>query len=212
MGTRRGSRAPPSATTPQGFRAPTWWTSSAGVAGCPPPTDSLCPMERVLLLNASYEPLALVSDRRAVVLVLAGRAEAVAFRPTSAVFHSAHLSVAVPSIVRLSHMVRIPALGPYPAAYRAAQCCDATAGVACTARSPPTLSTTSCPRVRGGRHEWSNVVAACKRDNLAKGDRLLSELGWSLPFRPAAPDGHLWRLRQLADMDPTWEPYLAAAS
>ena len=48
---------------------------------------------RVLLLNATYEPLALVSDRRAVILVLAGRAEAVAFRPDGPVFHSAHLAI-----------------------------------------------------------------------------------------------------------------------
>ena len=68
------------------------------------------------------------------------------------------------------------------------------------------------PRSRGGRHEWSNVVASCKRDNLLKGDQLLSELGWSLPFKPGAPDGHLWRLRHLAEVDPLWEPYLAAAS
>ena len=65
-------------------------------------------MERVLLLNATYEPLALVSDRRAVVLMLAGRAEAVAIREDCSVFHSARLSIDVPSIVRLSHMVRIP--------------------------------------------------------------------------------------------------------
>ena len=65
-------------------------------------------MERVLLLNATFEPLALVSDRRAVVLVLAGRAEPVAFREDCAVFHSASLNVDVPSIVRLAHMVRIP--------------------------------------------------------------------------------------------------------
>ena len=70
-------------------------------------------MERVLLLNATYEPLALVSDRRAVVLMLAGRAEAVAVREDCSVFHSARLSVDVPSIVRLSHMVRIHA-GPAP--------------------------------------------------------------------------------------------------
>jgi hypothetical protein len=44
-------------------------------------------MERVLLLNATFEPLALVSDRRAVVLMLAGRAEAVAVREDCTVFH-----------------------------------------------------------------------------------------------------------------------------
>ena len=68
------------------------------------------------------------------------------------------------------------------------------------------------PRSKGGRHDWSNVVASCKRDNLLKGDRLLSELGWSLKFKPWAPDGYLWRLRHLAEVDPLWEPYLAAAS
>jgi 5-methylcytosine-specific restriction endonuclease McrA len=68
------------------------------------------------------------------------------------------------------------------------------------------------PRSRGGTHDWSNVVAACKRDNLTKADQLLSELGWTLRIKPAPPDGHLWRLRHLSEVDPLWEPYLAAAS
>ena len=68
------------------------------------------------------------------------------------------------------------------------------------------------PRSRGGTHDWSNVVAACKRDNLTKADQLLSELGWTLRVKPAPPDGYLWRLRHLSDVDPLWEPYLAAAS
>jgi hypothetical protein len=41
---------------------------------------------------------------------------------------------------------------------------------------------------------------------------LLSELGWTLNVKPAPPDGYLWRLRHLSDVDPLWEPYLAAAS
>jgi 5-methylcytosine-specific restriction endonuclease McrA len=47
------------------------------------------------------------------------------------------------------------------------------------------------PRSRGGTHDWSNVVAACKRDNLTKADLLLSELGWTLRVKPAPPDGYL---------------------
>jgi 5-methylcytosine-specific restriction endonuclease McrA len=168
-------------------------------------------MERVLLLNATYEPLALVSDRRAVVLVLAGRAEAVAFRPDASVFHSARLAVEVPSIVRLSHMVRIPRWARTPPLTRRAVL--RRDGGRCAYCSEPADTVDHVvPRSRGGRHEWSNVVAACKRDNLAKGDRLLSELGWSIEVRPSAPDGHLWRLRHLAELDPLWAPYLAAAS
>ena len=72
-------------------------------------------MERVLLLNATYEPLALVSDRRAVVLMLAGRAEPVAVREDCSVFHSARLAVDVPSIVKLLAHGADPALGQDPA-------------------------------------------------------------------------------------------------
>ena len=50
------------------------------------------------------------------------------------------------------------------------------------------------------------------RATLVKADLLLSELGWTLRVKPARPDGYLWRLRHLSDMDPLWEPYLAAAS
>lgn len=166
---------------------------------------------RVLLLNATYEPLALVSDRRAVVLVLAGRAEAVAFRPGSPVFHSAQLAIEVPSIVRLSHMVRIPRWARTPPLTRRAVI-RRDGGRCAYCSAPADTVDHVVPKSRGGLHEWSNVVASCKRHNLLKGDRLLSELGWSLPFRPAAPDGYLWRLRHLADVDPLWEPYLAAAS
>jgi 5-methylcytosine-specific restriction endonuclease McrA len=168
-------------------------------------------MARVLLLNATYEPLALVSDRRAIVLVLGGRAEAVAVREGCDVFHSAHLAVQVPSIVRLCHMVRIPRWARTPPLTRRAVL-RRDNGRCAYCSAPADTVDHVVPRSKGGRHEWTNVVASCKRDNLVKGDQLLSELGWALPFKPAAPDGHLWRLRQLSDIDPLWEPYLAAAS
>jgi len=168
-------------------------------------------MERVLLLNATYEPLALVSDRRAVVLLLDGRAEAVAFRPECAVFHSSQLAVDVPAIVRLLHMVRIPRWARTPPLTRRAVLRRDEGRCAYCSETADTVDHV-VPKSRGGRHEWTNVVASCKRDNLFKGDQLLSELGWSLPFKPGAPDGHLWRLRHLVDVDPLWEPYLAAAS
>src|ERR1700727_729686 len=117
-------------------------------------------MERVLLLNATYEPLALVSGRRPVVLMLAGRGEAVAIRAERCVY--------------------------------------------CPQPADPIHHVT--PRSRGGTHDWSNVVAACKRDNLGKADQLLSELGWTMNVKPAPPDGHLWRLRHLSDVAPRGGP------
>ena len=68
------------------------------------------------------------------------------------------------------------------------------------------------PRSRGGRHEWTNVVAACRRHNMQKGDRLLEEIGWRMHFEPRVPDGPWWRWRHLPDPDPLWAPYLPRAS
>lgn len=165
----------------------------------------------MLLLNSTYEPLALVSDRKAVVLLVAGRAEAVETRAGAAVFHSAHLEIAVPAIVRLSRVVRIPRWARTPPLTRRAVLRRDGGVCAYCSQAADTIDHV-VPKSRGGRHEWTNVVASCKRDNLKKGDQLLAELGWSLPFTPWVPDGHLWRLRYLAEIDPLWEPYLATAS
>ena len=47
------------------------------------------------------------------------------------------------------------------------------------------------PRSRGGNHEWANVVAACRRHNVEKGDRLLEELSVALTD---GPDGTTWTM------------------
>ena len=143
-------------------------------------------MERVLLLNATYEPLALVSDRRAVVLVLAGRAEPVAFRDDCAVFHSASLNVDVPSIVRLAHMVRIPrwARTP-PVTRRSVLRRDNGLCVYCSA--PADTIDHVIPRSRGGRTTWENVVTACSPCNLTKGGLLPSQVRMYPRHRPHSP-------------------------
>ena len=64
------------------------------------------------------------------------------------------------------------------------------------------------PRIKGGPSWAENEVAACSRCNHRKADRLLSELGWSLPFRPCAPASTVAVLFGYARRDPAWEPYL----
>ncbi|MBK5287966.1 MAG: HNH endonuclease, partial [Acidimicrobiia bacterium] len=63
-------------------------------------------MNRTLLLNATFEPLCLVSFRRAIVLVLKDKAEVIA--RNGAEFHSERVSIPCPSVIRLVHFVRVP--------------------------------------------------------------------------------------------------------
>jgi len=62
----------------------------------------------VLLLNVTYEPLTTVGLRRAVCLVLCGKAEVVHDDAEGAVLHAASVALATPSVIRLSRYVRVP--------------------------------------------------------------------------------------------------------
>jgi 5-methylcytosine-specific restriction endonuclease McrA len=168
-------------------------------------------MERVLLLNATFEPLQLLTPRRAVVMVLGERADVIAERDDGLAFRSPTFRLPIPSIVRLRTYVKVPFRATQPPLSRKAVLLRDGHRCAYCQGHADTVDHV-IPRSRGGRHEWVNVVAACKRHNLQKGDRLLHELGWELPFQPKAPVGPLWRWRHLGEVDPRWELYLGPPS
>lgn len=167
-------------------------------------------MDQVLLLNATYEPLQLLSARRAVVLIVGDRAEVVAAHEGAPVFHSESLEISVPSIVRLKGFVRVPYRATVPPLSRRAVLVRDRHRCAYCQSHADTIDHV-VPRSRGGRHEWTNVVACCKRHNLEKGDRFLAEIGWTLPVTPKAPQGLLWRWQLVEEVDPLWAPYLGEA-
>jgi 5-methylcytosine-specific restriction endonuclease McrA len=162
---------------------------------------------RVLLLNATFEPLTALPMRRAVVLVVCGKAEVVHGDPTGIVMHSATSAVEIPSVIRLSNYVRVPYRGRVPLTRAGLMHRDRYRCAYCGGRAETIDHVV--PRSRGGPHTWQNCVASCARCNHRKADKLLSELGWRLRVVPAAPRGPHWRLLAgVADADPLWLPYL----
>lgn len=145
---------------------------------------------RTLVLNASYEPLAVVSSRRALLLVLDLRA--VLVHSTGRVFHAPSRQLPEPSVVRLARYVRVPHDRPVALNRRTVFARD---GQRCQYCGAPAESIDHVvPRSRGGPHAWENVVAACRRCNTRKEDRLLHEAGMSLRVTPAPPRRQLWLL------------------
>jgi 5-methylcytosine-specific restriction endonuclease McrA len=165
-------------------------------------------MSTTLVLNATFEPLSVVPLKRAVLLVLAQKAEVV--EEGEAEFHSASLTMRVPSVVRLTYFVKVPYRARIPLNRRAVIARDKGRCQYCF-KAGDTIDHVT-PRARGGQHSWENVVAACRRCNGAKGDRLLSELGWKLPRKPFAPTGTQWLIVGLARIDESWTPYLLDAA
>ena len=163
-------------------------------------------MPDALVLNASYEPLCVVSQRRAVVLVLTGKA--VTVEDSAAVLRAERMAMAVPSVLRLTRFVRVPYRATVPITRKGVLARDAHRCVYCSA--PATSLDHVVPKSRGGPHTWENVVAACGRCNHVKADRGVAELGWRMRRAPRAPTGAAWRILGSRRADPAWTRWLAA--
>lgn len=173
---------------------------------CAVPTGS-----RVLLLNASFEPLAVVTAKRAIVLMLAGKAECVQTALEGAAFHSENLTLPWPSVMRLSRYVRVPYRRAVPMTRAGVLRRDLRRCAYCM-RKADTIDHV-VPRSRGGGHTWENCVAACRTCNSKKADRLLEELGWTLKTHPRPPGRAAGGVLVLAvEPLPAWEPWLNVAA
>jgi len=165
-------------------------------------------MSRALVLNATFEPLCVVSTRRALVLVLDCKAELV--HATDRVFHSERSAFAEPSVVRLSHYVKVPYQARVALNRRAVFARDGHRCQYCGAAAENIDHVV--PRSKGGGHTWDNVVAACRRCNTRKEDRLLHDSGLTLRRKPTAPRERGWILVATGGSRPDWEPYLGIDS
>ncbi len=140
----------------------------------------------VLVLNATFEPLSLVSVRRAVVLLLREKAELV--ETTERMLHSSTRSLPEPLVIRLTRYVRLPHRS-VPATRTAVMLRDAYTCQYCSEMpGRPDLTVDHVvPRSRGGKHEWENLVTACKVCNHKKGSMLPEEAGMRLRRKPFEP-------------------------
>jgi 5-methylcytosine-specific restriction endonuclease McrA len=160
---------------------------------------------RSLLLNATFEPLCLVSARRAVVLVLKEKAEIL--ERNGAEMRSERATFVVPSVIRLTHYVRVPHRTMVPLSRRAVFARDDSRCQYC-GRAAENIDHV-VPRSRGGDHAWDNVVAACRPCNARKEDRLLSECGMQLRRPPEVPHASMWVVAAASGrIDPAWHAYL----
>jgi 5-methylcytosine-specific restriction endonuclease McrA len=161
-------------------------------------------MNRVLLLNATFEPLCAVSVRRAVLLLLKGKAEVL--EGDGGALHSERLTIGIPSVIRLVYYVKVPYYGKRSLSRKAVFARDAWTCQYCGG-SAETVDHV-VPRSRGGPHSWENVVAACRRCNGRKRDKLPLEAGLKLNKKPGSPRGPATVSLELGKVKPEWERYL----
>ena len=133
-------------------------------------------MGQTLVLNASYEPLNITSWRRAVILMIKGKAESLEEDQSYAI----HSGQNLPTVIRLRYYVKVPfrevALTRKNILLRDNNSCQY-----CNHRGSNLSIDHVLPRSRGGTDNWENVTTACLRCNVQKGNRTVSYTHLTLP-------------------------------
>ena len=159
---------------------------------------------RVLLLNASWEAIKIISIHRAIVLVVEDKAEIIESR--DGVIRSPSISIPVPSVIRLQKYVYMPVRKRnIPISRRAILNRDNKECAYC-GKEADTIDHIQ-PRSKGGTHTWGNVIAACRKCNSKKGNKLLKDIGWKLRFEPVDPLDRRWSVSGISDAN--WYKYIS---
>ncbi|MEY3128930.1 MAG: hypothetical protein RL405_250 [Actinomycetota bacterium] len=164
---------------------------------------------RTLVLNAGYEPLGVVSFRRAIMLVLNQKATILEQNDELKV-RSASGEYELPSVILLARYVRVPGSRNIPVSRRGVLRRDSNRCAYCS-KSATTIDHVQ-PKSRGGTDSWENLVACCLRCNNKKGDKTLAEIGWTLSVTPRMPHGTSWIVRGADHAEPEWQSYLQIAA
>jgi len=159
----------------------------------------------VLVLNGHYEPLSVCPVKRALILLILGKAEMV--EGSSFWVRSTHRAWEAPSIIRVLRAIRPfrrgAALTKKNVLRRDGHRCQY-----CGRSRGPMTTDHVIPRSLGGSESWSNLVTACVSCNRRKGNRTPEQAGMTLLRRPPVPRGAGAVVILGTVPDRRWRPYL----
>ena len=138
----------------------------------------------VLLLNADFEPLNVCNIRRAMALILLGKAEVLDYREE--LLGTSRGDLLAPSIVKMRYHVRRPLpqlrLSRHSVLARDSYTCQY-----CGSKGKDLTIDHVSPRWMGGPQSWDNLVACCRKCNLKKADKTPAQAKMKLRAQPRRP-------------------------
>ncbi len=138
----------------------------------------------VLVLNSNYEPLNVCTMRRAVSLLLLGKAEIIHSRENG--YQTVHGEEEAPSVLKMRYQVRRPMpqlrLSRHSVLARDNYTCQY-----CGCRNKDLTIDHVIPKWAGGPNTWDNLVACCRRCNLKKADKTPQQAHMKLARKPKRP-------------------------
>ena len=142
----------------------------------------------VLVLNQNYEPLNIARVRRAVVLVMRGKAEML--ENGTGVIRTATEIIPAPSVICLAYLVKRPRQQKKLSRHEVFQRDRYTCQYCGTETKDLTLDHVF-PRHRGGRQDWENVVSACRKCNSRKAGHTPCGVQPGISVNPVFPEKYV---------------------
>jgi 5-methylcytosine-specific restriction endonuclease McrA len=142
--------------------------------------------QSVVVFSKNYLPVSRVNIKRAIALLVMGKAEPLDFGGKGYSVHSPSLVLFVPEQIRLTmadteRVWKVPPVNRREVLRRDKHACQY-----CGSTKQLTLDHV-IPRSKGGKHSWDNVVIACEQCNSRKGDRTPHQAGMTLRTTPKPP-------------------------
>ena len=166
-------------------------------------------MQWTLLLNSTFEPLMVVSWKKAITLVVLDKVEVI--EEYDRLVRGITFALRLPAVVRLNRFVRrrtsLMKFSRQNLYFRDRGKCQYCG----TSFEPRDLTYDHViPRSKGGQTEWTNIVTSCLPCNLKKGGRTPEEAGMCLVRRPKVP---IWiplltMSLGIEEMPAPWRDYL----
>lgn len=174
------------------------------------PAQRVASSGRVLVLNASYEPINVCTVRRAAVLILKNRAEVL--EKGDWALHAESLTLDRPVVIRLLTYVRIPRdAHRRKITRRAVFARDRWTCQYCGQERGHLTVDHVIPRSKGGASNWENIVTSCAPCNRRKGDRLPKQANMVPARAPRAPNPTIFIHVAAPTIPAAWEQYLLVA-
>jgi 5-methylcytosine-specific restriction endonuclease McrA len=166
--------------------------------------------EAVVLLNADYQPLNVISFQRALKLLYKKRIEVVAY--SQRFFYSAEgkTKIYVPKLVRLLKFIVTIYRTKVPYSKRNVFLRDNYECAYCGKKvEKPTIDHV-VPKAMGGKSDFANTVTSCFQCNARKDNRTPETAGMTLKKRPHAPSvvGFIFQQIKHLGLDKVVEEYV----
>lgn len=161
---------------------------------------------QVLVLNQTYEPLQFCDPRRAVVLILSGKAEQLEDSPL--VFRSPSIAVVVPAVIRLLCYIRRPYLRTVSFNKKNILKRDRYTCQYCGGNGQEMTIDHVISKSNGGKTVWENVVCCCPPCNLRKANKTIKTSGMKLIRPPVRPKSMFYLSLSLWSTTGVWARYL----